>query len=116
MGVMAVYVLLRWRLFRFVFGGGDAHVSLEELLVMRLYEALLAKAIWTSRTLPFHMRILLLLTLDDDDLQHLIIEEHHVDKAGKLGPLWRALTKHSAFCGDRTQRGSFQSWTHVAVV
>ena len=44
MGIIGLNQLLRWRLFRFIFGGQDAYVSAEERLVMNFYEARLVQA------------------------------------------------------------------------
>lgn len=117
MGIIGVNQLLRWRLFRFIFGGQDAYVSAEERLVMHFYEARLVQAIWTSHAIPSYERWLILLTFDDDDLQGLIIEESDVEKATKNGLLWRALAKRAHICGcckaahDQAYQGFFHVWS-----
>lgn len=91
MGIFAVNMLLRWRLFRFIFGGQDARVGTEEQLLRQLYEACLVEAIWSSTTLSLSTKVSVLVAFDDDDLQRLVLEESDVEKAKVVGPIWRAL-------------------------
>eukprot|EP00746_Dinoflagellata_sp_MGD_P009967 gnl/MRDRNA2_/MRDRNA2_120438_c0_seq1.p1 gnl/MRDRNA2_/MRDRNA2_120438_c0~~gnl/MRDRNA2_/MRDRNA2_120438_c0_seq1.p1 ORF type:complete len:592 (+),score=84.83 gnl/MRDRNA2_/MRDRNA2_120438_c0_seq1:214-1989(+) len=116
MGIIGVNQLLRWRLFRFIFGGQDAYVSAEERLVMSFYEARLVQAIWTSHSISNYERWLILLTFDDDDLQGLVMEEGESDKVSRHGLLWRALTKRAHICGclqaehEQAHQGVFHVW------
>jgi len=114
MGIFAVNMLLRWRLFRFIFGGQDARVGTEERLLRQLYEACLAEAIWSSTTLSLPTKVGILMAFDDDDLQRLVLEESDVEKAKVVGPIWRALMgpsdggKQQDSHGD-TQQGFFHT-------
>lgn len=91
LGLVQIPKLLRWRLFRFIFGGQDAEISTEEKLVERIYEARLAQAIWTSKGMGIFEKLVTLLNLNDDDLQRLMLEEVEYKKAQMIGPLWEAV-------------------------
>jgi len=73
-GMMHVGLLLRLRVETFIFGGTDALVSTEERYVMRVYLALLVERIW-DLDLNVFQKIAIMLSLDDDDLQQLVVEE-----------------------------------------
>merc|ERR550537_1414384 len=93
LGIVQIKKLLRWRLFRFIFGGQDAEVSIEEKLVERIYEARLAQAIWTSDAMTTFQKLVTLVNLNDDDLQRLMLEEVEHKKNNMIGPLWEAVGK-----------------------
>jgi hypothetical protein len=117
MGIFAVNMLLRWRLFRFIFGGQDARVGTEEQLLRQLYEACLAEAIWSSTTLPLPTKVGVLVAFDDDDLQRLVLEESDVEKAKVVGPIWRALMGPSDIGKQQDFQGlAQQGFLHACAV
>merc|ERR1719162_1574905 len=79
-GMVAVQRLLRDRIFRFLFGGQDATISIEERTLKLAYEALLAEKIWTAEGYGKMKKSLCLLSMSDDDIQRLVLEESHHDK------------------------------------
>eukprot|EP00746_Dinoflagellata_sp_MGD_P007205 gnl/MRDRNA2_/MRDRNA2_114219_c0_seq1.p1 gnl/MRDRNA2_/MRDRNA2_114219_c0~~gnl/MRDRNA2_/MRDRNA2_114219_c0_seq1.p1 ORF type:complete len:699 (+),score=121.66 gnl/MRDRNA2_/MRDRNA2_114219_c0_seq1:146-2242(+) len=106
LGIVQVQKLLRWRLFRFIFGGQDAEVSIEERLVERMYEARLAHSIWSSHHMGFSKKVVTLLNLNDDDLQRLMLQEVEYKKAQMIGPLWEAVGKDER----HALKGTFQTY------
>lgn len=117
MGIFAVNMLLRWRLFRFIFGGQDARVGTEEQLMRKFYEACLAEAIWSSTTLSLPTKVGVLVAFDDDDLQRLVLEESDVEKAKVVGPIWRALMGSSDRGKQQDSQGEAQQgFVHTCAV
>jgi len=106
LGIVRVGKLLRWRLFRFIFGGQDAEVSMEERLVARMYEARLVQSIWSSTHMGFSAKVVTLLNFNDDDLQRLMLQEVGYKKAQMIGPLWAAVGKDER----RALKGMFQRY------
>jgi len=100
LGIMSVGHLLRWRIFRFVFGGQDANVSNEEKYVQKLYMALLAQRIWESHHLTCFRKLVIMITFDDDDLQRLVLEEAGEEKAKVMLQVKAAMDKAGISHGE----------------
>ena len=81
---MSVGYLLKWRLFRFIFGGQDARVSTEERFIQRMYLGLLAERIWENPKLSLTQKLVVMVTFDDDDIQRLVLQEFDDEKAKVL--------------------------------
>lgn len=83
MGIVPLSALLRERVVRFLFGGQDAKISSEEEAFVSAYHALLVERIWTVRPeeISTFRRCVVLLTLSDDDIQRLVLEESASRKA-----------------------------------
>uniref|UniRef100_A0A7S2JAJ0 Uncharacterized protein n=1 Tax=Zooxanthella nutricula TaxID=1333877 RepID=A0A7S2JAJ0_9DINO len=77
LGVFDVQKFAKKRLFTFVFGGEDSVMSLRELLVSRVWLAMLARHIW-QRSKAHRFRVLWFLatalSYSDDDFQQLVID------------------------------------------
>jgi hypothetical protein len=107
-GMMHISLLLRMRVETFIFGGADAVVSTEEHYVMRVYLGLLIERIWDLNTLKCFQKVAIMLTLDDDDLQQLVVEESEskatvtasirqfMDKRGLSNKVYAALQRFVA--------------------
>jgi len=81
MGIMSISKLLMWRIQVFLFGGSDVYVSSEEKFIMRVYLGSLASAVWKSEILTWFEKMCVMFEFDDDDLQHLVIEDDTRAKA-----------------------------------
>jgi len=90
LGIVYVRGLLRWRLFRFIFGGADAHTSDEEVFVELLYESRLVHTIMSTDALSPWKRLVTAVTLNEDDIQRLVLEETQ-EKDDVIAPLWAAI-------------------------
>jgi len=82
--IISVNQLLMWRVEKFVFGGPDAEVSVEEKYIIDVYLANLAQKIWESHHLTRMNKLAIYLQLDDDDIQQLIVEEDAIVKSGVI--------------------------------
>lgn len=78
MGIIHVKRMLKERVLRVFIGGQDATISLREAVMMEFYLAKLTEKIWS--VWGFQKALVLLLTLDDDDIQGLVVEELHWHK------------------------------------
>jgi len=92
MSIAAVQQLLMWRVQVFVFGGSDATISREEAFVIQIYLAHLMEKVWQSQALGFSQKLTISLTLDDDNLQKLIVEEDFHQKAACTVAVSRFMT------------------------
>lgn len=100
MGTVSVLPLLRWRVFRFIFGGQDSYVSTEEVYLMETYLALLVERIWTSSSASFTWcrKMLTLATLDDNDIQSLVLEETDPEKECVIRAVKKTMANSEACC------------------
>jgi hypothetical protein len=83
MGVVQLGNYVRERLFRFIFGGEDAVLQDEEIVLMETWNALLAKRI--HRDLSFSQFIAVMSSFSDEDFQGLVLNENEAVKSQHLG-------------------------------
>merc|ERR1712224_822344 len=75
---VSIVDMRQWLIFRikaFIFGGSDALVSVEENFIMDAYLAIIAQKVFENRDFSSAQKFAVMMMLDDDDLQHLIVEE-----------------------------------------
>eukprot|EP00927_Polykrikos_kofoidii_P074290 TRINITY_DN7027_c0_g1_i2.p1 TRINITY_DN7027_c0_g1~~TRINITY_DN7027_c0_g1_i2.p1 ORF type:complete len:678 (-),score=85.42 TRINITY_DN7027_c0_g1_i2:52-2085(-) len=94
LGVIILDIVLKDRLFLFIFGGQDADYRDDERAFMYVYEARLAKEIWLVYWASgrFLQAIVMIATFDHYDLQQLVIEDIQVDV--ELASPSRSTAKH----------------------
>merc|ERR1719162_2909833 len=79
LGVVQIAKTIKWRLYRFVFGGEDGVMSSEEKVRQNVWEAMTSQAIYESY--PFPKNLALMLTWCDDDFQMLALNSPEAEKA-----------------------------------
>lgn len=83
MGVVQLGSYVRERLFRFIFGGEDAVLQDEEIVLMETWNALLAKRIHRELSLPQFIAVMS--SFSDEDFQSLVLNENAAEKSKQLG-------------------------------
>jgi len=79
LGVVNINKTIKWRLYRFVFGGEDGIMTEHEKVRQEVWEAMVAQRIYHKY--PLGQATALMLTWCDDDFQMLLLNEHHHELA-----------------------------------
>lgn len=83
MGVVQLGSFVRLRLFKFIFGGEDAILQDEEIILMETWNALLAKRM--CRDLSTSGFLAVMMSFSDEDFQGLVLNENAEKKKAALG-------------------------------